>query len=141
VKLTPNVTSIVDIAKAVVAAGADALTVINTLQAMTIDARTARPRIARTFAGLSGPAIKPVALRMVWQVASAVDVPVIGCGGITTANDAIEFLMAGAVAVQVGTATFRDPLVPIRVLEGIEARARESAADSIRDMVGSARPA
>ena len=120
VKLTPNVTSIVEIAKAVVDAGAHALVVINTLQAMSIDATTSQPRIARTFAGLSGPAIKPVALRMVYQVARAVGVPVIGCGGISTSRDALEFLMAGASAVQIGTATFRDPLAPIRVLEGVE---------------------
>ena len=141
VKLTPNVTSIVDVAKAVVDAGADALCVINTLQAMSIDAAGRKPRIARTFAGLSGPAIKPVALRMVWQVAGGVDVPVIGCGGITTPADAIEFMMAGAKAVQVGTATFRDPLAPIRVLDGIEAYMRERDIADIREIVGAARPA
>jgi dihydroorotate dehydrogenase (NAD+) catalytic subunit len=106
---------------------------------MSIDAETGRPRIARTFAGLSGPAIKPVALRMVWQVAGAVDVPVIGCGGISTPQDAIEFLMAGACAVQVGTATFRDPLAPIRVLEGIEAYMREHGIDDIKSLIGVAR--
>jgi dihydroorotate dehydrogenase (NAD+) catalytic subunit len=141
VKLTPNVTSIVEVARAVAEAGAHALVVINTLQAMTIDSRTTRPRIARTFAGLSGPAIKPVALRMVWQVAGAVDVPVIGCGGITTPDDAIEFLMAGASAVQVGTATFRDPLAPIRVLDGIEAHMTARGVSDISDLVGAARPA
>jgi len=109
VKLTPNVTDIAEIARATVDAGADALCVVNTLQAMSIDVRARKPRIARVFAGLSGPAIKPVALRMVWQVASAVDVPIIGCGGIMTGIDAIEFLLAGATAVQVGTATFRNP--------------------------------
>lgn len=141
VKLTPNVTSIVDIAKAVVDAGASALCCINTLQAMSIDVGTRKPRIARTFAGLSGPAIKPVALRMVWQVAGAVSVPVIGCGGISTATDALEFLMAGATAVQVGTATFRDPLAPVRVLEGIEAYMREHNIADIREIIGAARPA
>ncbi len=141
VKLTPNVTSIVDIAKSVVGAGASALCVINTLQGMTIDAGKKKPRIARTFAGLSGPAIKPVALRMVWQVAGAVDVPVIGCGGISTATDAIEFLMAGATAVQVGTATFRDPLAPLRVLDGVEAYMRAENISDVREVIGAARPA
>jgi dihydroorotate dehydrogenase (NAD+) catalytic subunit len=141
VKLTPNVASITDVAKAVVDAGAHALCVINTLQAMSIDAARRKPRIARTFAGLSGPAIKPVALRMVWQVAGAVEVPVIGCGGITTPADAIEFLMAGAKAVQVGTATFRDPLAPIRVLEGVEAYMRERDMADIGEIVSAARPA
>jgi dihydroorotate dehydrogenase (NAD+) catalytic subunit len=140
VKLTPNVTSIVDIARHVVDAGASALCVINTLQGMSIDVRARKPRIARTFAGLSGPAIKPVALRMVWQVAGAVDVPVIGCGGITTATDALEFILAGASAVQVGTATFRDPLAPIRVLDGIEAYLREQGIASVTDLIGAARP-
>jgi len=139
VKLTPNVTDIAEIARACVAAGASALTVINTLQAMSIDVRTQRPRIARGFAGLSGPAIKPVALRMVWQVTSAVDVPVIGCGGISTWSDAVEFLLAGAAAVQVGTATFRDPRAPIGVIEGIEAYCRERGVTGVRDLVGAAK--
>jgi dihydroorotate dehydrogenase (NAD+) catalytic subunit len=139
VKLTPNVTSIVEIARAVVDAGANALCVINTLQAMAIDVRARRPSIARTFAGLSGPAMKPVALRMVWQVAEAVDVPVIGCGGIMTGIDAVEFLMAGATAVQVGTATFRDPIAPIQVLEGIEGFMRDQGIENVRELVGAAR--
>jgi dihydroorotate dehydrogenase (NAD+) catalytic subunit len=139
VKLTPNVTDIVAIARAVVDAGAGAVCVINTLQAMAVDARSRTPRIARTFAGLSGPAIKPVALRMVWQVASAVDVPVIGCGGIMTGADAVEFLMAGATAVQVGTATFREPRAPIHVLEGIERFMRAEAIADVRDIIGAAR--
>lgn len=141
VKLTPNVTSIVDIAQRVVDAGASALCVINTLQAMSIDVRAKKPRIARTFAGLSGPAIKPVALRMVWQVCGAVDVPVIGCGGISTATDALEFLMAGATAVQVGTATFRDPLTPLRVLDGLEAYMQAENITDVREIIGAARPA
>ncbi len=140
VKLTPNVTDIVAIARRVVDAGAGALCVINTLQAMSIDARARKPRIARTFAGLSGPAIKPVALRMVWQVAGAVGVPVIGCGGIATGTDAVEFLMAGASAVQVGTATFRNPLAPIEVLDGIERFMREEGVEDVRELVGAARP-
>ena len=140
VKLTPNVTSIVEIARAVVDAGADALCVINTLQAMAIDVRARKPSIARTFAGLSGPAMKPVALRMVWQVCGAVDVPVIGCGGIMDGTDAVEFLMAGASAVQVGTATFRNPLAPVDVLEGIECFMREQGMESLQELIGAARP-
>jgi dihydroorotate dehydrogenase (NAD+) catalytic subunit len=139
VKLTPNVTDIATIARRVVDVGASALCVINTLQAMSIDVGTRRPRIARGFAGLSGPAIKPVALRMVWQVAAAVDVPVIGCGGIATATDALEFIMAGASAVQVGTATFRNPTAPIDVLDGIKRYMRDSAVEDVADLVGVAR--
>jgi dihydroorotate dehydrogenase (NAD+) catalytic subunit len=140
VKLTPNVTDIASIARAVTDAGASALCVINTLQAMSIDVQTRRPRIARVFAGLSGPAMKPVALRMVWQVASAVDnVPIIGCGGIATATDALEFLMAGATAVQVGTATFRDPTAPLGVLAGIEQFMRDQRIDDVREIIGAAR--
>jgi dihydroorotate dehydrogenase (NAD+) catalytic subunit len=139
VKLTPNVTNIADVARQVVDAGASALCVINTLQAMSIDVRTRRPRIARVFAGLSGPAMKPVALRMVWQVAGAVDVPVIGCGGISSATDALEFLMAGATAVQVGTATFRNPLAPVEVVEGIERFLRDEGIDDVTELIGAAR--
>jgi dihydroorotate dehydrogenase (NAD+) catalytic subunit len=139
VKLTPNVTDVVAVARGVTAAGAGALCVVNTLQAMSIDARGRRPRIARVFAGLSGPAMKPVALRMVWQVAGAVDVPVIGCGGIMTGLDAGEFLMAGATAVQVGTATFRNPRAPLEVIEGIERFMREEGVDDVRELIGAAR--
>ncbi|MBF6600447.1 MAG: dihydroorotate dehydrogenase [Dehalococcoidia bacterium] len=139
VKLTPNVGDIAAIARAVVDAGADALCVVNTLQAMSIDARARRPNITRTFAGLSGPAIKPVALRMVWQVASAVSVPIIGCGGIVDGIDAVEFLLAGATAVQVGTATFRNPRAPLDVLEGIEAYMRAEGVADVRELVGAAR--
>lgn len=139
VKLTPNVTSITTIAQACADAGASALCVVNTLQAMTIDVRERKPRIARTFAGLSGPAMKPVALRMVWQVAGAVDIPVIGCGGIMTGTDAVEFLLAGATAVQVGTATFRNPHAPIDVLDGIERYMRETGVTDVRDLIGAAR--
>jgi len=139
VKLTPNVTDIVAIARRVAAAGASALCVINTLQAMSIDASTRKPRIARVFAGLSGPALKPVALRMVWQVSSAVDVPVIGCGGISTGTDAVEFLLAGAAAVQVGTATFRNPLAPLDVLDGIERYMRDAGVEDVRELVGAAK--
>ena len=139
VKLTPNVTDIVSIARAVVDAGASALCVINTLQAMSIDITARKPRIARVFAGLSGPAMKPVALRMVWQVASAIDVPIIGCGGIASGVDAVEFLMAGATAVQVGTATFRDPLAPLKVLDGIERFMRDEGVADVRDLIGAAK--
>ena len=139
VKLTPNVTDVVPVARAVAAAGADALTLINTLQAMAIDARTRRPAIASTFAGLSGPAIKPVALRMVYQVASAVGIPIVGCGGITTGLDAVEFLLAGATAVQVGTATFANPRAPLDVLEGLERYMEEQGIEDVRELIGAAR--
>ena len=141
VKLTPNVTDIVAVARAVVDAGADALCVINTLQAMAIDARTRRPAIGSIFSGLSGPAIKPVALRMVYQVASAVSVPIVGCGGISTGTDAVEFLLAGATAVQVGTATFVNPRAPLDVLEGIEAYMRAEGIDDVHELIGAARVA
>ena len=139
VKLTPNVADPRDVARAVVEAGADALCVGNTLQAMAIDLNGRQPVIARTFAGLSGPALKPVALRQVYQVAGAVEVPVIGCGGISTAGDALEFILAGACAVQVGTATFANPLAPIEVLEGIEAYCAEHAVANIAELCGSGR--
>lgn len=141
VKLTPNVADPRVVARAVVEAGAHALCVGNTLQAMAIDVRSRRPVIAATFAGLSGPALKPVALRQVYQVAGAVDVPIIGCGGIANATDAIEFLMAGATAIQVGTATFINPLAPIEVLEGIERFCREQGLADIREIIGAARQA
>ncbi len=139
VKLTPNVADIAEIARRVVDAGASALCVINTLQAMSIDVTSRRPSIARVFAGLSGPALKPVALRMVWQVAGAVDVPIIGCGGISTGTDALEFIMAGATAVQVGTATFRDPNAPLDVLDGIERFMRDENVQDITELIAAAR--
>lgn len=120
VKLTPNVTDIVATAKAAEDAGADAVSLINTLLGMAIDADTMRPKLAKVLGGLSGPAIKPVALRMVWQVASAVAVPVIGMGGIMTATDAAEFMLAGATAVAVGTANFVDPSATVRIADGLE---------------------
>ncbi len=138
IKLTPNVTDIVAVARAVVDAGADALCLINTLQPMAIDARARRPLIASTFAGLSGPAIKPVALRMVYQVSSALDVPIVGCGGITTGIDAVEFLLAGATAVQVGTASFANPRAPLDVLEGVEGYMAEHEIDDVRELIGAA---
>jgi len=138
VKLTPNVTDIVNIARAVVDAGADALCLINTLQAMAIDAQERRPTISSTFAGLSGPAIKPVALRMVYQVASAIDVPIVGCGGISAGEDAVEFLLAGATAVEVGTATFVNPRAPLDVLEGLERYMHDRGIEDVGELVGAA---
>jgi len=139
VKLTPNVTDIAAVARAVAEAGADAVTAINTVQGMAIDVRSRRPVISRVFAGLSGPAIKPIALRMVYQVAEAVDIPVIGCGGISSGLDAVEFLMAGATAVQVGTATFSNPLAPLEVLQGIQGFLTEQGVEDVHDIIGAAR--
>ncbi len=139
VKLTPNVTDIVAVARAAVEAGADALCLINTLQAMAIDARARRPAIASVFAGLSGPAIKPVALRMVYQVAAVVDALIIGCGGVASGSDAVEFLLAGATAVQVGTASFVNPRAPIEVLDGLRRYMAEERVEDVRELVGAAR--
>jgi dihydroorotate dehydrogenase (NAD+) catalytic subunit len=119
VKLSPNVTDIADIARAVEAEGADALSLINTLLGMAIDAETRRPKLARIVGGMSGPAIKPIALRMVWQVANAVRVPIVGMGGVMDATDAVEFLLAGATAVAVGTANFVDPSATTRIVDGL----------------------
>jgi dihydroorotate dehydrogenase (NAD+) catalytic subunit len=138
IKLTPNVTDIVSIARKVVDAGADALCVINTLQAMAIDADARRPVIGSTFSGLSGPAIKPVALRMVYQVASEIDIPIIGCGGIRSGRDAVEFLLAGASAVQVGTATFVNPAAPLDVLRGLEDHMDRHDISDVSELVGAA---
>ncbi|MCL2789518.1 MAG: dihydroorotate dehydrogenase [Desulfobulbus sp.] len=139
VKLSPNVTDIVAMARAVAAGGADAISLINTLIGMAIDARTRRPKLANVIGGLSGPAIKPIALRMVWQVASAIDIPVIGIGGIATAEDAIEFLLAGAAAIQVGTANFRNPAAAGQMVSGIEEYLRQQGESSVRAIVGSLR--
>ena len=136
VKLSPNVTDIAEIARAVEGAGADAVSLINTLLGMAINARTRRPVLSTVTGGLSGPAVKPVALRMVWQVARAVRVPVVGLGGIMTATDAVEFLLAGATAVQIGTANFIDPTVTLKVIDGIEAYLQENGFASVRDVVG-----
>lgn len=141
VKLTPNVTDIVAIARAVVEAGADGLCLINTVQATAIDSKARRPLISGGFAGLSGPAIKPLALRMVFQVANAVHRPVIGCGGIATGEDAVEFLLAGAAAVQVGTATFVNPRAPLDVLNGLERYCRDNGITALDDLVRMARRA
>ncbi len=139
VKLSPNVTDIVGIARAAVAGGADALSLINTLLGMAIDVKSRRPVLANLTGGLSGPAVKPVALRMVWQVSSAVDVPVIGLGGISSAEDAVEFLMAGASAVAVGTANFNDPLVCPRIIEGIDSYLQENGFESVKQITGLAK--
>jgi len=138
VKLTPNVTDIVPVARAVVEAGADALTLINTFPAMAIDIHTRRPLLGWTFGGLSGPALKPIALRLVYLVAEAVDVPIIGCGGIMTAEDAIQFILAGATAVQIGTATFPNPRATLDVLAGIERYLAQEALHDIHLLVGQA---
>jgi dihydroorotate dehydrogenase (NAD+) catalytic subunit len=140
VKLTPNVNDIVGIAQAVAHAGADALTLINTYPAMKIDVRTRRPALGWGSGGMSGPALKPIAIRLVYQVARAVSVPIIGCGGITTGEDAVEFLMAGASAVQVGTATFTNPRACLDVLEGIEAFMRDTGVENVGELVGAALP-
>ena len=139
VKLTPNTTDIVRVAVAVTRAGADALTLINTLKGMAVDVTRRRPLLGGITGGLSGPAIKPVALYMVYEVAGAVGVPVIGCGGITTANDALEFIMAGASAVQVGTAGFTNPRAPLEVLEGIEEFMEKEGVTDITELIGAAR--
>lgn len=140
VKLTPNVSDIVSIAQAVADSGADAVTLINTFPAMRIDIKTRRPALGWGSGGLSGPALKPIALRMVYRVARALDVPIIGCGGIASGEDAVEFLMAGASAVQVGTATFLNPQAPVDVIEGVEAFMRAEGVEDVRDLVGAALP-
>ncbi len=140
VKLTPNVTDIVAVARAVVDAGADALTLVNTFPAMSIDLKARRPALGWGSGGLSGPALKPIAVRMVYQVASALDVPIIGCGGIMSGRDAMEYIMAGARAVQVGTATFLNPRAPLDVLEGIEAFMRDEGVEDLSELVGAALP-
>ncbi len=136
IKLSPNVTDIVLMARAVEEAGADGVSLINTLIGMAIDPKTRRPRLANVIGGLSGPAIKPVALRMVWQVASAVSIPVIGIGGITTAGDALEFLLAGATAIQVGTANFYDPSASEQIIQGMKEYLHQQGEHCIKDIIG-----
>jgi dihydroorotate dehydrogenase (NAD+) catalytic subunit len=136
VKLSPNVTDIAEIASSVEAAGADGLSLINTLLGMAIDAETRRPLLARVVGGLSGPAIKPVALRMVWQVANAVKIPIVGMGGVMDATDAIEFMLAGATAVAVGTANFVDPSATMRVLDGLGEYCHRHGVDRVGDLIG-----
>ncbi len=139
VKLTPNVTDMRLVAQAVEAAGADAVTVMNTIVGMVIDVRRRKPVIGRGHAGLSGPAIRPVAVSQTWKVSQAVQIPVIGCGGIASANDALEFLLAGATAVQIGTATFIDPSTAERVIQGIERYLEEQQLEGVTALVGAAR--
>ncbi|NOX80066.1 MAG: dihydroorotate dehydrogenase [Deltaproteobacteria bacterium] len=139
VKLSPNVTDIAVIARAVEDAGADAVSLINTLLGMAIDSRSRKPCLANVVGGLSGPAIKPVALRMVWQVARAVAIPVIGIGGIATAEDALEFLLAGATAVQVGTANFYRPWAGEEIIDGIRDFLRQEGEPAVRNIIGQVR--
>ncbi len=139
VKLTPSVADIRPVVEAVAAAGADAVTVMNTVPAMAIDIERRRPAIATTFGGLSGPAIKPIALRNVYLAASVTEVPIVACGGISSGRDAVEFIMAGATAVQVGTATFRDPRAPWRVLDELTAWCEQEGVQRLDEVVGAAR--
>ena len=140
VKLSPNVTSITDIAKAVEAAGADALSLINTLLGMRIDIKTRRPILRNNVGGLSGPAVFPVAVRMVWQTANAVKIPVVGMGGISTWEDAAEMMMAGASAVQVGAAIFADPYAPVKMIDGLEKYCEDNGIANISEIVGTVQP-
>ncbi len=136
VKLSPNVTDITEIARAVEAEGADAVSLINTLMGMAIDIEKRKPLLSIRTGGLSGPAVKPVALRMVWQVAKAVGIPVVGLGGISSAKDAIEFLMAGATAIEIGTANFLDPAISIKVRDGIDAWLDSHGCQSVEEIIG-----
>ena len=140
VKLTPNAPNVVAVAQACEAAGADGLTAINTVLGMRIDVAKRRPMLGTGSGGLSGPALRPIAVHLTYQVAQAVSIPIIGAGGVTNANDALEFLMAGASAVQVGTATFADPTAPLAVIEGLAAYVRAQGLVSIRDIIGVALP-
>ncbi len=135
VKLSPNVAQIAPLARAAEGAGADAISLINTVISLAVDARTRRPRIGAGFGGLSGPAVKPIALRLVYEAAQAVKIPVIGLGGIATGEDAAEFLVAGASAVQVGTATFWDPESPVRIARELDQFLRREKVGSVRDLV------
>ena len=136
VKLSPNVTNIADIARACEAQGADSVSLINTLMGMAVDIEHRRPLLSIGTGGLSGPCVKPVALRMVWQVAKAVKIPVVGLGGISTATDAIEFLMAGATAIEIGTANFLDPAVTIKVRDGIDQWLERHGCKDIHEIIG-----
>lgn len=140
VKLSPNVTSIVDIAKSVEANGADAVSLINTLLGMRIDIRTRRPILRNNVGGLSGPAVFPVAVRMVWQVANAVNIPVCGMGGVSAWEDAVEMMMAGASLIQVGAAIFADPCAPVKIAEGLEKYCEDNGIANISEIVGTVKP-
>lgn len=139
VKLSPNVTNITEPARAIAEAGADALSLINTLVGMAIDINTRRPRLNYGTGGLSGPAVRPIAVRMVHEVANAVSIPLIGIGGIASASDALEFIIAGATAVQIGTANYYDPQVTMKVIDGISAYLDRHQINDIRDLIGSIR--
>ena len=136
VKLSPNVTDITEIAKAVEGAGADSVSLINTLLGMAINANTRKPVLSTITGGLSGACVKPIALRMVWQTSKAVKIPVVGLGGIMNATDAVEFLLAGASAVQIGTANFIDPSITIKVIEGINRYLDENGFKSVKEIIG-----
>ena len=136
VKLSPNVTDIASIAQAVEAEGADSVSLINTLMGMSIDAERRRPRLSTITGGLSGACVKPIALRMVWQVANAVKIPVVGLGGISSATDAIEFLLAGATAIEIGTANFIDPAITVKVVKGIEEYLVRHGFNSVNELIG-----
>ncbi len=136
VKLSPNVTDISEIAKAVEGRGADSVSLVNTFLGMAIDAEKRTPLLSTITGGLSGPAIKPIALRMVWQVYNAVKIPVMGMGGIMNATDAIEFMLAGASAVQVGTAIFKDPFIPLKIIKGIEEYLERHKIQSVSELIG-----
>jgi len=136
VKLSPNVTDITEIARAVEDEGADSVSLVNTFLGMSVNSETRKPRLSTITGGLSGPAIKPVALRMVWQVAGAVKIPVIGIGGIMNVEDAIEFLIAGASAIQVGTAIFKNPLIPLEIIEGINDYLTRFNFKTVSELVG-----
>ena len=140
VKLSPNVTDITEIAKAAADAGADALSLINTLRGMRIDPETRRPILRMNTGGLSGPAVLPVALRMVWEVHSAVDLPILGMGGVASARDAVEMLLAGATAVGMGSAIFADPMAPVKAVEGLENWCESHGIAAVRELTGGARP-
>ena len=140
IKLSPNVTNIADIAKAVEAEGADAVSLINTLLGMRIDIRTRRPILHNNMGGLSGPAVFPVAVRMVWQVANAVKIPVCGMGGISTWEDAVEMMMAGASVIQVGAAIFADPFAPVKIAEGLEKYCEDNNLNSISEITSTVQP-
>lgn len=136
VKLTPNVTDITEIARAAEASGADAISLINTLLGMAIDVNRRRPVLARVVGGFSGPAVKPLALRMVWQCSKAVSVPILGMGGVTTGTDAVEFMLAGATAVAVGTANFMNPQATVDVIDGIIDYCEEQGVNDVNDLIG-----
>lgn len=140
VKLSPNVTSITDIAKAVEDAGADAISMINTLLGMRIDINTGRPVLRNNVGGMSGPAVFPIAVRMVWQAANAVNIPIIGMGGVSSGRDAIELMMAGASAVQVGAAIFTDPFAPVKITEEMNEFLDSKGISSVKDIIGTVKP-